>query len=316
MITACFQALQPVSKTYVGDSLLLTKPRYVIITPAFNESANIEKTIISVLKQSHLPDVWFIVDDDSTDETGDIIRRYAAHHEFICYHHRKKPAGQAYYASNVSAIMEGYAALDGRPFSYLAILDADIVLPDDYYELLLKRFEEDSSLGVASGVYENLVDGKPQKALHDRRSTPKNIQVFRAETFQQIGGFLPLPYGGEDTISCVMARMAGWKAWSFPDLKALHLRPTGTGQGKDIVAARFAQGICEYNLAVHPLFFLLKVVRRMLIEKPYLVGGLARLAGYGWAGLRGDKTMVPENVVSYYRKEQLSRVFNGNRITS
>ncbi len=263
---------------------------YIILTPAFNEGRYIEQTIQSVLNQNVLPEQWIIVDDGSTDGSALIIKKYAEKHKFIEYHYRKKPEGQEYFASNVFAIMAGYEKIKSSAYNFLAILDADIRLPADYYQRVLAHFAADSQLGVASGIYENLVDGKLCSVLHDRRSTPKAIQVFRKEVFEQIGGFLPLKFGGEDTISCVMARMAGWKAWSFPDIKVVHLRPTGTGATKNILQVRFKQGICEYNLATHPVFFLLKVLRRTVLERPYIVGGLARLAGYIWAAIGGMKS--------------------------
>ncbi len=40
---------------------------YVLITPARNEEAFIEKTIESVIHQTVLPVKWVIVDDGSTD---------------------------------------------------------------------------------------------------------------------------------------------------------------------------------------------------------------------------------------------------------
>ena len=51
---------------------------YVLITPARNEEAFIEKTIESVIHQTVLPVKWVIVDDGSTDRTAEIVCRYLA----------------------------------------------------------------------------------------------------------------------------------------------------------------------------------------------------------------------------------------------
>lgn len=154
------------------------------------------------------------------------------------------------------------------------------------------------------------------KVLNDRRSTPKVIQVFRKEVFKQLGGFLPLKCGGEDTIACVMARMNGWKAWSFPDINVIHLRPTGTGVVNNIVSVRFRQGVCGYNLAAHPIFFLLKYLRRSILERPYIIGGNARLTGYLQRAARRDETVLPDKVVEFIRQEHLKRIIRGNKIKS
>ena len=52
--------------------------RYVIITPIRDEEKFIEATIASVQAQTVRPAEWVIVDDGSTDRTGEIIDRYAA----------------------------------------------------------------------------------------------------------------------------------------------------------------------------------------------------------------------------------------------
>src|SRR4029434_6683379 len=61
----------------------VTPLRYILITPARNEEAFIEKTIQSVVSQTVRPVRWVIVNDGSTDGTGKIIGRYAALHEWI-----------------------------------------------------------------------------------------------------------------------------------------------------------------------------------------------------------------------------------------
>jgi glycosyltransferase involved in cell wall biosynthesis len=287
---------------------------YIIITPAYNEQNYIEKTIKSVLAQSVLPKTWFIVDDGSTDQTAEIIKAYAEQYSWIKYIHRRKDKNQSYYASNVYAIGEGLKTAKGQEDDYLAILDADISLPQDYYEQLLKRMEADCGLGIASGVYVDNVNGTLRKILNDRRSTPKAMMVFRKQCYEEMGGLLPMKYGGEDTCACFMARMHGWKTWSFADIIAIHNKPVGTGHAKSILKIRFRQGIGEYFLATHPLFMLLKSTRRCIKEPPYLIGGIARMAGFVYAHFMGLKRQIPDDLIRYIRAEQFYRVFRGNKI--
>jgi biofilm PGA synthesis N-glycosyltransferase PgaC len=287
---------------------------YVIVTPAFNEAEYIGKTIDSVLGQSVKPQLWVIVDDGSMDRTADVVKKYASQYQWIHYVYRQKVTGQSYYGSNVYAIAEGIQHLQNLEYDFLAILDADISLPQDYYETIIRRMEQYEKLGIASGVYENLIHGKLEPVLNDRRSTPKALMVFRNKCYKEIGGFLPMKFGGEDTVACFTARMKGWKVWSFPDIKVVHHRPTGMGNVKNILTARFKQGICEYHLAMHPLFCLIKSMKRCLKEKPYLIGGFARMAGYMWAALHGQKIIIPPDVIKYIRKDQLDRIANRNRI--
>ena len=282
--------------------------QYVIVTPAYNEARYIENTVASVIQQTIRPALWVIVDDDSTDGTSAIIDSYVRTWGFIRRVHRQRDPREAYFASNVSAIAEGVLQAKNLPYSYLAVLDADMILPPDYYEQVLRRFRADPDLGVASGIYENLVDGKLHKVLSDRHSTPKALQVFRRTCFEAIGGYLPLVHGGEDTCACVMARMYGWKAWSFPQLKAVHQRPTGVRNAGSLLRARFTQGLCEYDLSTHPLFMVAKSLRRCFLERPLILGGMLRLGGYLYGCLKREPRQVPSEVASYARREQVNRV--------
>jgi biofilm PGA synthesis N-glycosyltransferase PgaC len=288
--------------------------RYVIVTPAYNEARYIGMTIESVLAQTIRPQRWVIVDDGSTDETPSIIQRYTAHYPWIEYLRREKVPGQHYFASNVFAIQVGIDHLGDLPYEYLAILDADISLTPNYYEQILSRFARDERLGIASGVY---VDRLPQgfrKVLNDRRSTPKSITVIRKPCYEQIGGFIPMKYGGEDTVACFMARMKGWKTWSFPDIEVIHNKPIGTGHASNILKIRFRQGINEYFLASPLLFVALKCFRRCLLESPFIFSGIARFTGYCYGFFLGQPRQIPEDVVRYIRRELRQRAWNHNQI--
>jgi len=289
---------------------------YVTVTPAYNEAQFIARTIESVVAQTVRPLLWLIVDDGSTDGTGDIVQRYTAENPWIRCVPRKKQPGQSYYASNVYAIEAGLAHVGELDYAYLAILDADISLPPDYYAKILAHMEADEKLGIASGIYVDRVGDGLRKVLNDRRSTPKALMVFRRACYDAIGGFVTLKYGGEDTCACFAARMKGWKTWSFADLVAVHNKPVGTGHAGNLLTIRFRLGRGEFYLGSHPLFVFVKSLRRCIKEPPYLLGGMARLAGYLCACLRREQRQVPSDLVQYLRKEQLRRVFKKNQIPS
>lgn len=293
---------------------LMANHKYVLITPAYNEAKHLARTIEAVIRQTVLPLRWVIVDDGSSDNTPDVIQSYARKHDFIQHHRRVRDKSQTYFASNVYAIMEGAEQVASLDYDFIAVLDADITLPEEYYEQIVARFDADPALGVASGIYENLVNGKLQKVLHDRRSTPKAIQVFRRECFETIGGYVPMKYGGEDTCACIMARMNGWKSWSFPELKVIHHRPTGTGNAATVLRARFMQGLCEYGLATHPLFMVTKSLRRCFLESPFLVGGILRFGGYLYGYIKHEPRQISSRVVDFIRRDQFWRVIGLNRI--
>jgi glycosyltransferase involved in cell wall biosynthesis len=281
---------------------------YVLITPAYNEGRFIAKTIEGVLAQTLRPSRWVIVDDGSTDNTWEIIRRYAEQAEFIEPCQRQRKAGETYYGSSVYAILQGVERVKDLPFDYLGILDADMIVGPQYYEEIFRRFEANRELGVAAGTYIEEIGGRWIEAFIDRRSTPKALQVFRRACYEQIGGYVPCPNGGEDTYTEIMARKHGWQTWSFPEIQAVHQKPVGMGDGKSLLRAKFRQGVTDYCLATHPAFMMAKCLRRCLRERPYVGAGLARLAGFAYGHIVREPRQVLDDVRRYVRKEQMTRL--------
>src|SRR6478672_2367435 len=55
----------------------------LLITPARDEAAHLERTIRAVAAQTQRPDLWLIVDDGSTDATPAILDRAAGELPFV-----------------------------------------------------------------------------------------------------------------------------------------------------------------------------------------------------------------------------------------
>jgi len=66
--------------------------KYVIIMPAYNESAFMTRTLNSICNQKLTPSLLIVVDDGSTDETPVIVREYVAKYDWIKLVQREKSA--------------------------------------------------------------------------------------------------------------------------------------------------------------------------------------------------------------------------------
>jgi len=291
------------------------KKEYVLITPVHNEEQFIGQAIESVIAQTVLPRKWLIVDDGSTDRSGEIIKEYAAHYDFILCHQLERSSVKTYYARRIEAILAGIEQIKHLAYDFLAILDADLTLEPTYYEDVLREFDSNPKLGIASGIYSNDINGRLERIIRDSDniSTPGGLQVFRRECYESIGGHVPLLYGGSDALVGILARMKGWQTRAFPQYQAIHHRPTGVWRGSSILKARFRQGMQEYDLGTHPVFMLAKVVRRAILEKPYLLGGAARLFGFLNLYFRRREKGIPDAAVGYVRKEQFGRMCSSLR---
>ena len=107
---------------------------YVLVTPARNEARFIEDTIRSVISQTNRPLRWVIVSDGSTDETDEIVSRYAKDNAWIELV-RMPARRERHFAGKVHAFNAGYARLQRLSFDVVGSLDADISFDKNYFEL-------------------------------------------------------------------------------------------------------------------------------------------------------------------------------------
>lgn len=286
------------------------KTQYIIITPVHNEEDLMEQVIESVIAQTVLPDKWLIVDDDSTDGTRAVIDKYIDGYDFIEYFHLQRSDIKTYYSRRINVILASVKHIQNANYDFIAFLDADLTMEPTYYENILSEFDRNPELGIASGIYENCIDGKLHKVVRDKEniSTPGGLQVFRRECYDAIGGHVPLPYGGSDALMGILARMKGWTTRCFPEYKTIHYRPIGVRFGKGALRVKFKQGMQEYDLGTNPMFMVAKSLRRNFNEMPYFFAGLFRLLGFLYLLFKRQKRMISTETIKYVQREQLGRL--------
>lgn len=220
-------------------------PSYVLITPARNEAAYIERTIKSMVSQTVLPLKWVIVSDGSTDGTDDIVKSYAARHKWIEMV-RTPERKERHFAGKVFAFDAGYERVKDLKFDVIGNLDADISFDEDYFSFILSKMGKNPELGVAGTPFR---DGTVQ---YDYRfASTEHVsgacQLFRRECFEEIGGYIPIKGGGVDWTAVTTARMKGWRTRTFTEKTYSHHRNSGTGQST-LLASRFRFGKQDYYL--------------------------------------------------------------------
>jgi hypothetical protein len=200
---------------------------------------------------------------------------------------------------------KGIDYLACRDYSFLGLLDSDVEFQSDYFEQLIRRFREHPSLGLAGGVVIDV--GLPRNRFpRNRRDVPGAVQFFRKECFGKIGGLIPIPEGGWDGMTCVMARMHGYETRLFTDLVVDHLKPRNISEG-GVIRRKWQMGVRDYAVGYHPLFELVKCISR-LRDEPFVAGAIAWWIGYLMAALQRRARIVDSDVIAHVRREQMDRL--------
>jgi biofilm PGA synthesis N-glycosyltransferase PgaC len=283
----------------------ITDVAYVLVTPARNEEAFIEKTIESVIHQTVLPVKWVIVSDGSTDRTAEIAESYTPRYPWIEVV-RRPPSKDRNFAGKVFAFNDGFERAQGLEFEFIGNLDADISFGPDHFEFLISKFAEDPALGVVGTAYTQENWDSMRDSFEGQTSVHGACQLFRCQCFRDIGGYQPNRGGGIDWIAVTTARMKDWKTRNFPERRFHHHRIMGTAE-RDKLGAMFDYGKKDYFLGGSPVWELFRVSYRM-IKKPIILGGLALLFGYCWAAVQHAERPVSPELMRFHRREQMRKL--------
>lgn len=104
-----------------------------VIVPVFNLEEYIVRTLDSIINQTYRDIEIIVVDDGSTDNTGEIIEKYAKEHFDIVRVIRQKNSGVT------NARLCGVKAAKGE---WIGFVDGDDEIEPDMYEMLLKNAEQ------------------------------------------------------------------------------------------------------------------------------------------------------------------------------
>jgi len=279
--------------------------KYVLITPARNEEAYIEKTIQSVIAQTILPQRWIIVSDGSTDRTDEIVRKYSAGNSWIEFI-RMPEHTDRHFAAKVNAFNAGYRRVKDVEYEIIGNLDADISFDSAYFEFLLNQFIAIPALGVAGTPFFEEDGFHYDYRFSDINNVSGQCQLFKRECFEDIGGYLPIKRGGVDSVAVMAARMRGWDTRTFIEKRICHHRKIGTGNS-NILGSWFRQGREDYFLGGHPLWQIFRSLYQMK-NRPYILKGVLLLSGYAWEGLSGIKRPISNELIQFHRNEQMQRL--------
>lgn len=246
---------------------------YYIIIPAHNEQDSIGLTLDSLVHQTLLPKQLVVVNDNSIDNTQEIVEGFTSKYSWIRLVNSKSSNEHLPGSKIINAFYKGFETLD-NDYDVVCKFDADLIFPKIYLEQLASHFKSNDHLGMVSGfcyveknghwVLENLT-----RKDHIRGA----LKAYRKACFIQIGKLKPSM--GWDTVDELLAKYYKWDILTDESLHVKHLKPTGISYNK---ASRYLQGEAMYKMRYGFVITLISALKlaykkhRFSLFKDYIAG--------------------------------------------
>lgn len=217
---------------------------FYVVIPAHNEEEHLADTLNSVLRQNLAPKKVIVVNDNSSDGTETIIDQFLNLSDSIQKLNTSSSDQHMPGSKVINAFNNGLALLDDE-YNFIVKLDADIILPDNYFERIAYIFKGNPKVGIAGGfIYEQVAYNEwalnhPMNKNHVRGA----IKSYSKKCFKAIDGLKNAM--GWDTIDELLAQFHGFEIFTDDTLHVKHLRPTGNAYDPK---ARLLQGKAMYTM--------------------------------------------------------------------
>lgn len=275
---------------------------YYIVIPSHNEEALISLTLQSLVEQTVLPTKIVVVNDNSTDNTAEIVNSFVAKFPFISLVNKTSDAIHLPGSKVIHAFQKGLESLDEN-YDFIVKADADLIFPNNYFETIIKHFKSDAKIGMAGGFCYIEKNGEwILENLTDKDHIRGALKAYRKETFQQIGGLKAEM--GWDTVDELLCKFYDWKVVTDESLHVKHLKPTGANYNK---TARYKQGEAFYSLGYG--FWITAIASAklaMMKKKPLLF--LDYIKGFWKAKSEKKSLLVTEEQAKFIRNYRLKKM--------
>lgn len=273
-----------------------------IVIPTHNEERFIAKTLNSLVSQTILPKKIVVVNDNSTDNTKDIVSEFANKYEFITIVDTSSSKDHMPGSKVINAFYKGFKTLD-TDYDILCKFDADLIFPSDYLEKIISHFNANSKIGMVGGFcYIEKNQDWELENLTNKDHIRGALKGYRKACFKDIGGLKPAM--GWDTIDELLAQYHQWEIKTDESLHVKHLKPTGHTYNPK---AKYKQGEAFYSMRYGFLITLIASVKLALLKKrPSLINDY--LVGYLKARKNKHPFLVSEREGEFIRKLRWKKI--------
>ncbi len=206
-----------------------------IIIPVFNEQDFIKKSVESLINQTIKPAEVIYVNDNSTDNSKNIIKNLIGNCEWIRVIDHKSVQEHVPGSKVIEAFNFGLKNLETQ-FDIICKFDGDIILPKNYIEKIIEIFNEKEKVGIAGG---NLYVLKNGKWIYENIAAKTHVR-------------------GPDVL---LAQKKGWLIYTDKNLIVKHLKPTGQ---KYSLHSKILQGESLYKMRFGFILSILSLLKSSL----------------------------------------------------
>lgn len=230
-----------------------------VIIPVFNEQDFIKKSVESLIDQTIKPAEVIYVNDNSTDNSKNIIKNLIGKCEWIRVIDHKSFQEHVPGSKVIEAFNFGLKNLETQ-FDIICKFDGDIILPKNYIEKIIEIFNEKEKVGIAGG---NLYVQKNGKWIYENIAAKTHvrgpIKAYRVECFNDINALKSSI--GWDTVDVLLAQKKGWLIYTDKNLIVKHLKPTGQ---KYSLHSKILQGESLYKMRFGFILSILSLLKSSL----------------------------------------------------
>ena len=278
------------------------KLSHVVVTPSRNETDFFPALLESMTKQSILPSEWIIVSHNSGEAAKEFLNQASKKHDWISVvsvdDGSKRKRG-----SQIAKLVNTGLSQTSLNWDFFSKIDADMILPRDYFADIFSKFSNSESLGIASGTCFILSNKSKEIEKTSPDHTRGGLKTYRRECYEEIGGIKEI--NGWDGVDNILAQMNGWETTSFLDLEVQHQRRTGSHSG--LIVGCFESGRFAHSMGYFPPFMVARSLHRMA-SKPIFFGGISMFMGYLYSVLTRQKRSTEPEVAAFLRKKQKERL--------
>ena len=230
-----------------------------VIIPVFNEQDFIKKSVESLIDQTIKPAEVIYVNDNSTDNSKNIIKNLIGKCGWIRVIDHKSFQEHAPGSKVIEAFNFGLKNLETQ-FDIICKFDGDIILPKNYIEKIIEIFNEKEKVGIAGGNLYVLKNGKwIYENIAAKTHVRGPIKAYRAECFNDINALKSSI--GWDTVDVLLAQKKGWLIYTDKNLIVKHLKPTGQ---KYSLHSKILQGESLYKMRFGFILSILSLLKSSL----------------------------------------------------